>query len=93
VKLTGCGNFFQETKMTVEEVMGYRRAVPFRPFALILKDGRRFSIWNPEAVGRNEAYTRVSVAERLSGESFDISLVSHVEVLDGAEKSTHGSVK
>jgi hypothetical protein len=79
--------------MTVEEVMQYRRAVPFKPFELVLKDGRRFTVPNPEAVGRNEAYTRVTIAERLSGESFDIALVSHVEMLDSAEKSTHRSVK
>ena len=79
--------------MTVEEVMQYRRAVPFKPFVLALKDGRRFEIRNPEAVGRNEAYTRIGIAERLSGESFDISLVSHVELLQGASESHQGSAK
>ncbi len=78
--------------MTVDEVMQYRRAVPFRPFVLALKDGRRYVIRNPEAVGRNEACTRVGVAERLWGESFDIGLVSHVELLENAEGSRQGSV-
>lgn len=79
--------------MTVEEVMQYRRAVPFRPFVLALKDGRRFAVRNPEAVGRNEAYTRVAVAERLSGESFDVGLVSHVELLESADDNRQESAK
>jgi hypothetical protein len=79
--------------MTVDEVMQYRRAVPFKPFLLALKDGRRFVINNPEAVGRNEASTRVTVAERLSGESFAIALVSHVELLETAGNARQETVK
>jgi hypothetical protein len=69
----------QENIMTVEEVMQYRRAVPFKPFVLVLKDGRRFEVLRPEAVGRNESYTRIMVADEESGEDFDGALISHVE--------------
>ncbi|HLL88070.1 MAG TPA: hypothetical protein VK324_02090 [Tepidisphaeraceae bacterium] len=48
--------------MTVEEVMQYRRAVPFKPFVLELTDGRSFVVREPEHIGRNEAYTQISVA-------------------------------
>jgi hypothetical protein len=43
--------------MTVEEVMQYRRAVPFKPFILALKDGRRFTVSKPEEISRNSALT------------------------------------
>ncbi len=76
--------------MTVEEVMQYRRAVPFKPFVLVLKDGRRFEIREATAVGRNESYTRIMVTDAESGEDFDGALVSHVEVLQPAQQASGG---
>ena len=48
--------------MTVEEIMQYRRANPFQPFVLQLKDGRKFVIRAPEHIGRDEQYSRVMFA-------------------------------
>lgn len=48
--------------MTVEEVMQYRRAVPFKPFVLTLKDGRKFIVTKPEEISRNSALTWIAVA-------------------------------
>jgi hypothetical protein len=76
--------------MTVEEVMQYRRAIPFRPFVVAMKDGRRFEILQPYNVSRNSAFTRIGVADHDSGESFDISLVSHVELMEDAARTAQG---
>ena len=76
--------------MTVEEVMQYRRAVPFKPFVLVLKDGRKFPIRQPFAIGRNERSTRIMVADEESDEAFDGSLVSHVEPLDDTAMTNGG---
>ena len=76
--------------MTVDEVMAYRRAKPFRPFILALKDGRRFEILQPFAVSRNSASTRIGVADHDTGESFDISLVSHVELIGDTARTARG---
>ena len=68
--------------MTVDEVMNYRRADPFRPFVLELKDGRRFVIREPEQVGRNPAYTQLGVAaDDESIEIVDGSQVARIELL------------
>ena len=48
--------------MTADEIMAYRRAVPFRPFALKLKDGRRFIIRDFINIGRNERGSTIIVA-------------------------------
>jgi hypothetical protein len=80
--------------MTVEEVMQYRRAVPFRPFVVALKDGRRFVVPIPEAIGRNSASTWISVAaDEDSSETFDGSAVSHVEVLNGTSDVLREKIK
>ena len=48
--------------MTVEEIMEYRRAKPFKPFVLKLKDGCEFVIREPEQVARDEKFTTVRFA-------------------------------
>jgi hypothetical protein len=72
--------------MTVEEVMQYRRATPFRPFVLHLKDGRRFLIREPEQIGRNPSMSIIGVAHEdgESAESFSGSLVDRVEIHQGS---------
>lgn len=68
--------------MTVEELMQLRRAVPFKPFVLQLKDGREFAILQPEYISRNEAYTRISfAADDESIESVNIEAVAGVKPL------------
>jgi hypothetical protein len=68
--------------MTVDDVMTYRRAEPFRPFVLELKDGRRFVIREPTQVGRNPAYTQLGVAaDDESIEVVDGSQLARVELL------------
>ncbi len=70
--------------MTVEEVMQYRRAIPFKPFVLALKDGRRFVVSKPEEISRNSALTWIAVAaDEDSAEVVDSKLGSHVELLTG----------
>lgn len=71
--------------MTVDEVMQFRRAKPFRPFKLWLTDGRSYVIHEPEQIGRNEAMTRIGIAldDGESGEAFDGKLVDRVEVIVG----------
>jgi hypothetical protein len=71
--------------MTVDEVMQYRRASPFRPFVLHLKDGRQYLIREPEQIGRNPAMTVIGVAleDGESGDSFEGTLVDRVEVVSG----------
>ena len=71
--------------MTVEEVMQFRRAVPFRPFTLYLKDGRQYLIREPEQIGRNPAMTIIGVAfeDGESAEAFAGSLIDRVEVYQG----------
>ena len=71
--------------MTVDEVMQYRRATPFRPFVLHLKDGRRFLVREPEQIGRNPAMTVIGYAHEdgESAESVPASLVGRVEVHQG----------
>jgi hypothetical protein len=73
--------------------MQYRRAVPFRPFVLALKDGRRFVVSKPEEISRNSRFTWVAVAaDADSAEVVDGALLSHVEILSGGgplqERST-----
>jgi hypothetical protein len=78
--------------MTVEEVMQYRRAVPFRPFALVLKDGRRFVVLQPEQIGRDGAFTQISVAaDEDSVETFKRELASRVELLSNSPEY-HGGL-
>lgn len=48
--------------MTTDEVMSYRRAIPFKPFELRLKDGRTFVVTDPIHIGRDEAGGRIIVA-------------------------------
>jgi len=68
--------------MTVDEVMQYRRADPFRPFVLELKDGRRFVVRDRTHIGRNEASTVITVAaDEDSTETFPGTLVARVKVL------------
>ncbi len=71
--------------MTVEEVMRYRRAVPFQPFVLYLTDGRSFLIREPEQIGRNPAMTVIGIAhdDGESAEAFAGSLVDRVELHHG----------
>jgi hypothetical protein len=84
----------KEFIMTVDEVMQYRRAVPFKPFVLALKDGRRFVVSKPEEISRNSAFTWISVAaDEDSAESFNSSLVSHVEVLNGSNDVMRERIK
>ncbi len=72
--------------MTVDDVMRYRRAEPFRPFVLELKDGRRFPIHAPEQVGRNPAYTQLGVAvDDESIEVVDGSQLARVELLNAGQ--------
>jgi hypothetical protein len=74
--------------MTVEEVMGYRRAQPFVPFVLELKDGRKFVVRQPEHIGRDLHYRQISVAaDDESVETFDGVLVARVVKLDDASAS------
>ena len=47
--------------MTVEEVMQYRRAEPFRPFVLRLKDGREFVVKDALAIGRDPNFKYLMV--------------------------------
>jgi hypothetical protein len=78
--------------MTVDEVMQYRRAVPFRPFTLVLKDGRRFVVLQPEQIGRDEAFTEISVAaDEDSVETFKGELASRVELLIGEPEYRGGT--
>lgn len=64
----------------VEEVMQYRRAEPFKPFVIELKDGRRFVVRAPHHVARDEAYTSLSVAaDEDSVESFSGAVVASVK--------------
>ena len=79
--------------MTVDQVMEYRRAVPFKPFVLVLTDGRRFEVREPTAIGRNSAFTRISVVDKNSGEGFDISRVSHVELLNTDAMAAAGNTR
>ena len=66
--------------MTVEEIMEFRRAKPFKPFVLKLKDGREFVIRQPEAIGRDEKFTRVSfAAEDESIETVRIEAIAEVK--------------
>ena len=71
--------------MTVDEVMQYRRAVPFRPFVLHLKDGRHYLIRQPEQIGRNPSMTIIGVAfdNGEEAEAFAGSLVDRVEIHQG----------
>ena len=71
--------------MTVDEGMQFRRATPFRPFVLHLKDGRRYLIREPEQIGRNPSMTWIGVAldDGESGDSFEGTLVDRVEVVTG----------
>ena len=72
--------------MTVDDVMKYRRATPFRPFVLHLKDGRRFLIREPEQIGRNPTMTVIGIAhaDGESAESFSGSLIDRVELHQGS---------
>jgi hypothetical protein len=68
--------------MTVDEVMQYRRAEPFKPFVLELKDGRRFIVRQPTHIGRNAASTVITVAaDEDSFETFPGTLVARVKFL------------
>ena len=68
--------------MTVDDVMKYRRAEPFRPFILELTDGRRFVIREPTQVGRNPAFTQLGVAaDDEPIEVVDGSQLARVELL------------
>ena len=71
--------------MTVDEVMQYRRARPFRPFVLQLTDGREFVVREPEYIGRDVAFTRVNVdAGDESIATVDAELIAGVRVVDAA---------
>ncbi|HEV2294834.1 MAG TPA: hypothetical protein VGR35_13345 [Tepidisphaeraceae bacterium] len=48
--------------MTTNELMRFRHAVPFKPFELRLKDGRRFVVREPIHIGRNETGSTIVVA-------------------------------
>jgi hypothetical protein len=68
--------------MTVEEIMQYRRANPFKPFILQLKDGREFVIRRPEEIGRDTRFTRVHyAADEESGDTARIEDVAGVKLL------------
>ena len=71
--------------MSVDEVMQYRRATPFRPFVLHLKDGRQYLIREPEQIGRNPPMTMIGVAleDGETADSFAGSLVDRVEIHQG----------
>jgi hypothetical protein len=70
--------------MTVDELMEYRRAKPFKPFVLQLKDGREFLIREPEHISRNDAFTRVSfAADEESFETVNIDAVAGVKPARG----------
>lgn len=74
--------------MTVDEVMQYRRAEPFRPFAIKLKDGRRFVVKNPMHIGRDVAFTRLNVAaDDESFETFEGSAVARVTLLRSSKSA------
>jgi hypothetical protein len=74
--------------MTVEEVMQYRRARPFRPFVLQLTDGREFMVREPEFIGRDVAFTHVNVdAGDESIATVDAKLIAGVRVVDASTAS------
>ncbi len=74
--------------MTVDEVMEFRRARPFRPFILQLTDGREFIVREPEYVGRDVDFTHVNVdAGDESIATVDAKLIAGVRVVDAAALS------
>ena len=80
--------------MTVDEVMAYRRAKPFRPFVLLLTDGREFVVREPEYIGRDVAFTRVNVdADDQSIATIDASLLASVRVVDAATATSVGATR
>jgi hypothetical protein len=74
--------------MTVDEVMQYRRAEPFKPFVLVLKDGREFAVNDPLEIGRDPgiSYLMVDGGYVVRGTS-----VASVRLLD--DRSGEGNVR
>ena len=75
--------------MTVEEVMQFRRAEPFQPFVLRLKDGREFVVPDPMNIGRNDSGTRITVAlpNEDAFETFEGAAADSVKPLNGRPSS------
>jgi hypothetical protein len=66
----------------VDEVMQFRRARPFQPFIIELRDGRQFLVFEPERVARDVANTRITVAaDEDSFESFPSTAIAVVRLL------------
>ena len=78
--------------MTVDEVMRFRRASPFKAFLVELVDGRRFPVRQPEHIGRNEAGTQIIVAAEEDGFAiFQPSAVNQIKLIRNGSRRDGGN--
>jgi hypothetical protein len=76
--------------MTTDEILSFRRAVPFRPFELRLKDGRRFVVKDFSNIGRGAGDAVIVAAGDESFEKFepgDVVAIKPLTVRRGRGKS------
>ena len=65
----------------IEQVETYHQATPFRPFALVLADGRRIVIGRAEHLGQFPSRDRVFVSTPDDAtETIDVSRIARVEL-------------
>jgi hypothetical protein len=76
-----------ESEMPPETLIGYLRAVPFRPFRVVLNSGRYYDVRHRDllTVGVEDAvffYKQTSDSPYDRWETFGLQLVEHIEHLE-----------
>lgn len=72
--------------MRPETLLGYKRAVPFRPFRIVLNSGRQYDVRHPDflEVGHEAAiffFRQTPESPHDRWETFSLPLIDHIEHL------------
>jgi hypothetical protein len=76
----------------IEQIKAYRNASPFRPFEIVLDDGREIVIRRPEYLGRFPSDDRIFFSTpKDTTETVEVSHVKKVRPVASGRKRRRGS--
>jgi hypothetical protein len=81
--------------MVPTDILAYTRAVPFRPFRLILNSGKNYDVRHPEmlnvTIGTVHYYHRTEPDEPgLRWETVSLALIQNIEHIDAGKATAKG---